>query len=296
VTDVQLSVVAAGSGAVPVAAHLQELRRACEGVATEFLFIIAGDRPSEQAAAGDLPVDVRIAHRPAGTLTPVLWGAGLEAARGPIVAFTTDQLRPAPGWAQTLLRAVATGAVGAGGPIALDPQADAATAAAWFLRYSAFGPEVWPHSRLAQDVPGDNAAYRRDAVLRHADLVREGFWEVEFHRRFAIDKLELRMEPGAAATLVGPVPFGNLLRQRFIHGRVFGRARVERHGETRLRLLLAMPFVPIVLVARSWKRARATPSLRAPFWGALPWLAGLATAWAAGEGAGALGAGGSGHR
>ncbi len=282
-----LSVVLACSSRAPVEAVVAALDKACEGTASELIVVFAGDKPPPEWVCGQSP-ELRIECRPAGSLTPVLWGAGCHVARGSIVAFTTDQVRVAPTWAQTLLRSIESGAVGAGGPIELAPGADPATAAAYFLRFSGFTPEAWPTSAPARDIPGDNAAYRRDALLRHADLLRDGFWEVEFHRRFEREGLALQMLPEATATLVGPVAIGEMLRQRFLHGREFGSSRVRRHAESRVKLLLAAPLVPFVLLARIGRRAWAAPQRRGRFLAALPWLGALAGAWAAGEAAGAL--------
>ncbi len=130
--------------------------------------------------------------------------------------------------------------------------------------------------------------YRSDALRRHDDLVREGFWEVEFHHRFERDGDVLRIEPDAIATLAGPVAFGRLLRRRFRHAREFGATRVRRHGASRLRLVAAAPAVPVILLARIRRRARAEPRGRRSFRRALPRLLLLTAAWAAGEAVGAL--------
>jgi hypothetical protein len=255
----------------------------------ELIVAAAGVPPQAAALEASFP-GARIECCPAGTLTPVLWGAGLSVAGGRSIAFTTDQVRVAPMWARTLLAALASGVVGAGGPIELGPDPDAATAAAYFIRFSAFSPRLWPSPTRARDIPGDNAAYQREALLRHVDLLKEGFWEVEFHRRFERDGGFLLMEPAAPATLIGPVPFGPMLRQRYRHAREFGGSRVERHGEWRLKLLLSAPLVPLVLLARIGGRVLPAARERRLFLGALPWLALLSTAWAAGEAAGAVGA------
>lgn len=255
----------------------------------EMIVATAGVPPEAAALEASFP-GARVAWCPAGTLVPLLWGTGLGVATGRNVAFTTDQLRVAPTWAQALLAALASGAVGAGGPIELEAGSDAVTAAAYFIRFSAFSPRAWPAPARARDIPGDNAAYQRAALLRHADLLEEGFWEVEFHRRFEREGGILQMEPGARASLAGRVPFGPMLRQRYRHAREFGCSRVKRHGERRLTLLLSAPLVPLALLVRMAGRVLPIARERRHFLGALPWLALLSTAWAAGEAVGAAGA------
>jgi hypothetical protein len=233
----------------------------------------------------------RIECCPAGTLTPVLWATGLRVARARAIAFTSEQVRVTPTWARTLLSSLASGAVGAGGPIELGPDSDGATAATYFVRFSAFSPQTWPAPTQVRDIPGDNAAYRREALLRHPDLLEDGFWEVEFHRRFEREGSYLQMEPAARARLVGPVPFGPMLRQRYRHAREFGSSRVKRHGERPLKLLLSAPLVPPLLLVRMARRVLPAARERRLFLGALPWIVLLSTAWAAGEAVGAVGAG-----
>jgi hypothetical protein len=208
-----------------------------------------------------------------------------------VVAFTTEQLRVAPGWARSLVEVLGRGVVGVGGPIALDPRADTGTAAAHLIRFSAFLPGAHRERQRVDGIAGDNAAYLLAEVTKHPDLLADGFWEVEFHRRFAAAGLTLEMVPGATASFVGPVSMGALAHLRYVHAREFGATRVRRHGASRWRIVLAAPLVPFVLLARMRRRALADPSTAARLTGLLPRLALLATAWAAGEALGALTAG-----
>jgi hypothetical protein len=284
----ELSVVLAVPGPAPALGEaITALRDACAGIPTELLIMSAADAPADHGANAGF-VLVRVERRSPGTLTPVLWGDGARLARANVVAFTTDHMRVGNGWARALLGAIRGQTAGAAGPITLAPDAGAATAAAYFLRFSAFAPTTATTAFTLHDIPGDNAAYSRAAIAAHADLLAEGFWEVEFHRRFARDGLVLQMVPSAQAELAGPVPFGAMLAQRFRHGAEFGATRVHRRGESRARLLLAAPVVPAVLLARTARRAMSAPRNRAAFVGSLPLLGVLAAAWAAGEAAGAL--------
>jgi hypothetical protein len=288
VTPPDLSVVLAAGGPLPrLKASVAALDRSCRGVAAELIVVSDADPSLPAPAAGGFS-PVRMEHCPPRTLTPVLWGAGLRLSHGRVIAFTTDQLLVGPSWARSLLDTIGSGALGAGGPIELAPDADGATCAAYLARFSAFIPSVWPTAGGSRDIPGDNAAYRGDALRQHADLVEAGFWEVEFHRRFERDGGVLRMEPAAVATLAVPIPLGDMVRQRYHHAREFGAERVRRHGASRLKLLAAAPLVPLVMLARIGRRTRGSAAARRIFWKALPRLGLLAAAWAAGEAAGAL--------
>lgn len=287
-SEPELSVVLASSENVAaIEGAIAALERGCKGISTELILVRAGHGVPLQVAQAHFS-SVTIEHQSPGTLIPVLWGAGLRRATGRIVAFTSDQMQVGPSWGRSLMDAMEPGIAGVGGPIDLGPRSRAATAAAWFLRFSMFTPAVWPSASRARDIPGDNAAYLREAVVRHEDLLREGFWEVEYHRRFERDGLGLQMVPAAVATLVGPVRFRTMFAQRFRHGREFGDSRVRRHGESRAKLVLSAPFVPLILLARIGRRVYSARGNRPRFLRALPGLSILAAAWAAGEAVGAL--------
>jgi hypothetical protein len=157
------------------------------------------------------------------------------------------------------------------------------------VRFSAFLPEsVGNDVRVVRDIPGDNAAYLRSAILRHEDLLAEGFWEVEFHRRFERDGHALRLLPDAGSTMRGPVDFTAAVGQRFQHAAEFGASRVRRHGESVWRVALVAPLVPLLLIMRIGRRVLPHSPYRMPFATSLPWLVVLSVAWAVGEAVGAV--------
>lgn len=286
---IQLSVVLAdGSAGRSLESALDTLVGACTGLRCEL--IVVGDyAPPDGGAPAVRGREVRRIALPAGTLTPVLWGAGASAAQGRVVAFTTTQMLVANGWACALHDAISDDTVGAAGAIALARDAGGATAALFFVRFSAFLPEsVRTGATTVRDIPGDNAAYQRSAILRHGDLLAEGFWEVEFHRRFEREGHTLSLLADAEATMRGPTDFTAAARQRYEHAAEFGASRVDRHGESVWRVVLAAPLIPLVLMLRIGRRVLPHSRYRMPFVVALPWLLVLSIAWAAGEAAGAM--------
>jgi hypothetical protein len=284
-----ISVILARAGpASRLAASLRAVVASCTGLAAEI--IVAG------ADAGELPAELReqarCAAAPGARLVPERWGAGLAAATAPVVAFTTSQFEVSAAWARTLLDAVRRDdtVAGAAGTIGLAPGATASEAAVYLLRYSAFLPGAVSEPNAVPDIPGDNAAYRRAALLAHPDLLARGFWEVEFHRRFTPHE-RLLMLPETLATFHGPVALGAMMRERFRHGAEFGASRVRDHGQSRWRVIGAAPAVPLVLTARVARRARRRPAGTRLLASCAPALLALAGAWAAGEAFGAAGAG-----
>lgn len=283
-----ISVILAKAGPAPrLVEAFRAVAASCSGLAAEI--IVAG------ADVGELPAElrdrVRCVAAPEARLVPERWGAGLVAATAPVVAFTTSQFNVSVGWAPTLLDAVRRDdtIAGVAGTIGLAPGAAAADAAVYLLRYSAFLPGAAPVPTAVRDIPGDNAAYRRAALLAHPDLLARGFWEVEFHRRFTIRE-RLLMLPETLSTFHGPVALGAMMRERFRHGAEFGASRVREHGQSRWRVIGAAPAVPLVLTARVARRARRRPAGARLLASCAPALLALAGAWAAGEAFGAAGA------
>ena len=286
---IQLSVVIADATAGrSLESALDAIDTACEELLWE-LIIVGEHAPPNDGSPAVRGRGARRIARPKGTLTPVLWGAGASAARGRVVAFTTTQMLVSGRWGRALHDAINGDAVGAAGAIGLARDADGATAALFFVRFSAFLPEsVGNDVRVVRDIAGDNAAYLRSAILRHEDLLAEGFWEVEFHRRFERDGHALRLLPDAGATMRGSVDFTAAVGQRFQHAAEFGASRVRRHGESVWRVALVAPLVPLLLIMRIGRRVLPHSSYRMPFATSLPWLVVLSVAWAVGEAVGAV--------
>jgi hypothetical protein len=290
----RLSVVVACVDAVgTIDACLSSLRTACDALAAEVIVVHPADRALSsrvQEAHGW----VRLLTADASALVPDMWAQGYRVSRGEVVAFSTGHSIVTPTWAQSLLDELAAGATGAGGALELAPGAGLLATAVYLLRYSAFMPP--PPAGAAHEIPGDNAAYLRTALDRHAASFANGFWEVDFHRRIRPEGARLSFAPGATAAMLPDFSLGAILRHRYLHARVFGRERVRERGEPRWRVALAAPLVPLVLAARALKRVTGRRRLRARELASLPALLVVAAAWAAGEGVGALAAGRSERR
>jgi hypothetical protein len=226
--------------------------------------------------------DVAQLFFPAETLVPALWSEGILRARGSRVALTTAQFVPACDWLERLQAADLRRWVGVGGAIDNDPAASARNWAIFFLRYSAFAPPL--PAGETDEIAADNAVYDRAAILEHADLLREGFWEPSFHRRFRNAGKKLALDLDLVVVHHGTVSAQNFARQRYLHGRAYGIERAERAGFTRnLLLLLSSPLVPALLLGRIFIRIARRPRYRGRLLVAMPWLVRLTFAWAIGE-------------
>jgi hypothetical protein len=272
-----------------IARALASFERACVGLDAEILIVDASTDATVERIAEVRP-SARVRRLRPGTLTPALWSAGLAMSRGRVVAFTTGHCVVGEGWARALLAGLENGATGVAGSLSPALDSDVVDWGIFYLRYSAFLGAGEARVESAPEIPGDNAAYRRDTLERHSASFADGFWEVDFHRRLRRENGGTRLEfiPGADAQFGPSSSFAPLARQRFAHGRHWGAWRVEQGVRSAWQVVIAAPLVPLVLGARIARRVLRRPSHRVRFVLSLPVVLALAAAWAAGEAVGAL--------
>ena len=263
---------------------LAAIEHACAGLLAEVIVV----RPRGREA---LPASSALAIREvvAGeeTLVPERWGLGVAVSRAPVFGCLTSELFVRPDWARTLIGALNQGAAGAAGTIAIVPHAGMVAAAVYLVRFNAFLPRRDPGAESTGNIPGDAAAYRRDAVLAYPELLAEGFWEAEFHRRFRADGIGMTMFNQPLAAFNSAITLRSAMTVRARHGHGFGVTRVTRYRESALRLLLAAPAVPLVLFARLLQRAARSSGAFVLAVRSFPALILLCGAWAWGEATGA---------
>jgi hypothetical protein len=264
--------------------RLDALASACEGLSTEV--IVVHPDATTVVIPTNVPIPTSRATAPS-RLVPVLWGKGIAVARGSVVALTTTQFRVRDGWARELTAPFAEDrVVGVGGTMAIADDADMFTRAVFLIRYSEHMAS--PASRPPRDIAGDNAAYRRDAVLRVCPEVATGFWEVDAHRLMRAVGGRIVHAPSAVAEFVPDLTLREMLANRFVHGSHFGAYRVCALRWPRWRALAVTPLVPAVLLARILGRVRRAGQPIGATLLLLPAILPLLLAWAAGEARGAL--------
>lgn len=225
-------------------------------------------------------------HVREGALVPALWRDGIDASTGPIVALTISPMQPAPDWVATIRALEDREEVVAG---AIDP-APGLRLADWAEYLCRYARDMLPfEGHECLDLPGDNAAYRRDALERTRELYRDGFWEPEVNRRLRADGARLWHAPELVVRQGRSAGARAFTRQRLSHGRAHGRLRGARFGGGRnLAGVLGAPLVPPLLTLRilreTWRRRR----FRTRALAALPLVLWFNAAWAAGEAAGHL--------
>jgi hypothetical protein len=157
--------------------------------------------------------------------------------------------------------------------------------ATYFLRYSAY--LAYDREQTVADLAADNASYKRAAVLAYPEFLQQGFWEQELHARLRAEGHSLTFVPAMRVRLRASFGFAPFLRQRFLHGRTFGQARLRGQGITwRAAAILGSPLIPAILLAKVALRVLRSRRDWRPFLASLPITTAFALAWAAGEASG----------
>jgi hypothetical protein len=241
------------------------------------------------ASTYELPADLTVRfpwarHVRATTdcLIPHLWGLGMARAKGDVVAITTTQFTPAPDWATAIRSAHARlESPAVGGVIEPPCGAGPLAWATFFLRYSAY--LGWRQEAVVADLPGDNASYKR-RELDAEELIRDGFWEPDHHRRLRAEGKDLVFVPAIRVMQQRSFGFRRFLGQRLRHGMEFGRSRLRGRGPLyRTLAVAASPLIPVVLLTKIVRRVVRGGRHYGPFLCALPALMCFLLAWSAGE-------------
>ena len=240
-------------------------------------------------AVGGATRDQVEAHRPgvvlidAGGRLPIprLRHLGVRRARGPIIAIVEDHGEVDPHWAEALLKAH-EGPWGAVGGVVENGCQGLVNWAVFFCEYTPYmGPVA---EGPADDLPGNNIAYKRPHLLRHAHLLDEGKWESWINDRLRVDGVPLASTNAAVIRHIKPFRLGYFLAQRFHFARSYaGMRRGDQSWPKRLVYgagSLALPALLLSRVTRSALRKRRNLAI---FAACLPLIALFLTMGAIGE-------------
>lgn len=246
--------------------------------------LVYESRPSPPALRERFPW-ARFEERP-GALVPELWRDGIDESGGEIVALTIAPMVPAPNWLTTIRDQhrrydAVGGAIDPGKRLRLVDWAE------YFCRYARDMRPFAGHDCL--DLPGDNAAYKRELLERTRELYRDGFWEPEVNRRLHEENVVLWHAPELVVEQGRSAGWAAFVQQRLKHGRAFGRQRGTRFGTARNIVgVLASPLVPFVMAVRVLREVGSRRRNRFRALAALPLMLTFNVAWAVGEARGQL--------
>ena len=192
----------------------------------------------------------------ASQLVPQLWARGLARAKGDVVALTLSSMVPDRGWRRAILEAMTDGIGGVGGAIEPAPVMSRLDWAIHLCRYSGY---LLPFAeRDVEDLPGDNAAYRREAITPLREAWADGFWETVVDARLRERGWRLRMTPRAALRQGASVGFLAFCRNRWRHGIASGRHRAAKFSAAgRIARALLFPAAAVAMLVRIGRLAKA---------------------------------------
>ena len=197
--------------------------------------------------------DVRLIKLSRPALIPELWSTGIAASSGQIIAITIAQFVPAGNWITSIIESLQPPYSAVGGAIENSDTASLCDWALYFCRYSNY---MLPFTeREVQDMAGDNAAYKREALDRYKEIIEKGFWENLVNAAMTKDGLKILLTPDVVAVhkkSFGVIPF---LIQRFSHGYHYGKDRLPNLLIIkRLVFILASPLIPLIHINRISQR------------------------------------------
>ena len=247
-------------------------------------FLVVESQRSGDALRGHFPW-AEFHHHP-GALVPELWRDGIARARGRIVALTIGQMIPAPDWVSSIIRAHQEHDA-VGGAIDPGPRLRPSDWAEYFCRYTR---DMAPFEPTEHDeLPGDNASYKRALLVEAWEHLSDGFWEPVIHRALRLRGVRLWHTPAMLVRFGRSAGFAAFARQRSLHGRRFPLQRGRHFTRARHALgVLASPAVPFLMTARVVRRVVAKGRYRMQAVASLPLIFALGCGWALAEARGHL--------
>lgn len=183
---------------------------------------------------------------------PRLRYQGVLRARGRLVAILEDHARVDPGWAASLMQAHKGPWGAVGGPVE-NGKAGLLNWAVYFCEYAAYMAPLVEGATV--DLPGNNIAYKRPHLLRHARILEEGKWESWINDRLRADGVLIASTNAMVVHHIKPFRLGNFLTQRFHFARSYaGMRRTSQAWPKRLVYgfgSFALPALLSIRVART---------------------------------------------
>lgn len=210
---------------------------------------------------------------------------GALAARGEIVAFLEDHVRPDPHWSRRIVEAhrrECANMAGVGG--AVENGVDRALCwAAYFCDLGKYQNPVGNGESPFMSLV--NGSYKRQALERIRPVWRERFNETVVNAALRVQDERLALRQDIVTCQVRPhLRFGIAAREFVIWGRSYGRTRgrlIAAHQ--RLAYTLVAPLLPGLLIPRLAANVLRRRRLRGAFVRALPFIFVLTACWSWGE-------------
>jgi hypothetical protein len=208
--------------------------------------------------------------------------AGLNLARGKILALLEDYGVPEPDWCEQILEAHKLPYGVIGGSVA-HRGTGVLNWAVYFIDFGRYQPPLpeGPASYLT-DV---NVSYKRSSLESVKAVWAKQYNEVVVHWALAKQSAVLWLRPQITVCEDrGVLNLNDLVRERFAWGRLFGSTRSKQMtGAQRFLYVVFSPFIPIVLIARMTKKIARNRRMWGWFLKTLPFTVALSVVWSLGE-------------
>jgi hypothetical protein len=212
---------------------------------------------------------------------PALRHLGVIRASGDLIAILEDHGEVAPDWANALLEAH-EGPWGAVGGVVENGREGLVNWAAFFCEYTPYMGPVFEGE--SNDLPGNNIAYKRPHLLRHAHELEQGRWESWINDKIRLDGVPIASTNRAVVRHIKPFRLGHFLIQRFHFARSYaGMRRVDQSMIRRLIYGLGSLALPALLTLRVTRQALGKKRHLGRFAASLPLIGLFFTVGAAGE-------------
>ena len=164
------------------------------------------------------------------------------------MAILEDHGRVAPDWAASVLEAH-RGPWGAVGGVVENGRSGLVNWAVFFCEYTPYMAPVVEGE--AADLPGNNIAYKRPHLMRHAHVLACGKWESWINDRLRVDGIALASTNAMVVHHIKPFRLGDFLVQRYHFARSYaGMRRVDQSPARRLVYGFGSLALPALLMAR----------------------------------------------
>ena len=181
---------------------------------------------------------------------PELWAAGIARSTGEIVAITDSSCVVAENWITEILAAHRSDSVVVGGAVEMSGGRSLVDWAAYFCEYGQFMPPL--AAGAAKVLPGNNIAFKRDALEKHGRFVQKAFWKTYLCRQLQAEGIELIAAPSMLVYYSKSFELLPFLARRFHHGRCFAGMRIERESVFKRALYASGTiFLPAVFFIRT---------------------------------------------
>ena len=223
-------------------------------------------------------IPAELNHRPS---IPELRQIGARKAGGDIVSVIEKYCIAPPDWLETIRSSFREGDIAIGGPMLPGNSPRLCDWVVYFCEYHNYLPPWVDGDRDL--LAGSNIAYRREALMRHVDVLGEGYWDVVLHPALRKEGT-FHSVPAMGSYHTGPFDYGYYLKQRYLLSRSWAGTERKRISPGKwLVYLVVAPILPFVFLTRIAQRVFKSRCHIGRFLEAIPLLIPVLIAYVWGE-------------